>query len=188
MVVLKSLGHEAEHARNAEEAWTRLKQGGYRVIVCDWRMPGIDGLDFCRMIRAKGGDYVYFILISSTPVTRESRAAALAAGADDFLTGSTEPEELGMRLHVAERIISLTRQVTQLEAFLLVCSYCKKIRDDQDYWQEIDAYFSKRQGTKFTHGICPDCYDRVMESQLRELNFEPTPEPPPAPKNGQPGL
>ena len=174
--VLKSLGHEAEHARHPAEAWVPLKYGGYRAVVGDWRMPGVSGLDLCRMIRANGGDYIYIILLSATPITRESRAAAFAAGVDDFIAKPIEPEELGVRLHVAERILRLTGHVTQLESFLLVCSYCRKIRDDRDSWLEIDAYLNKRQGTKFTHGICPVCYDREMISQMRELNFEPPPE------------
>jgi DNA-binding response OmpR family regulator len=174
MAVLRSLGHEAEHARNSEEAWSRLTKGGYRVVVSDWRMPGIDGLGLCRMIRERGGDYVYFILVSSNRVTKENRQLALAAGVDDFLTKPVDADELGMRLHVAERIIGLSAEVKELEAFLPICGYCKKIRDDKKYWQEIETFFSQRQGTKFSHGICPDCYERVMAPQLRQLGLDPT--------------
>lgn len=172
MAVLRSLGHEVEHAANFDDAWARLNEGGYRVMVSDWHMPGVDGLGLCRKIRERGGDYVYFILVSSNRVTKESRQLALAAGVDDFLTKPIDPDELGMRLHVAERIIGLSAQVKQLEAFLPVCGYCKKIRDDQKYWQEMETYFTQRQGTKFSHGICPDCYERVMAPQLRKLGLE----------------
>ncbi len=55
MAVLRSLGHEAEHATDATDAWSRLTQGGYRLVVCDWRMPGIDGMELCSKIRALGG-------------------------------------------------------------------------------------------------------------------------------------
>lgn len=177
MAVLRSLGHEAEHVKDSTEAWARLTSGGYRVIVSDWRMPGIDGLEFCRMIRDRGGNYVYFILISAIRITRENRQQALAAGVDDFLMKPVDPDELGMRLHVAERIIGLTTQVAQLEGFLPICGYCKKIRDDQKYWQEIETYFSRQQGAKFSHGICPECYERVMVPQLTKLGIPPTPEP-----------
>ena len=172
MAVLRSLGHEAEHVKDATEAWSRLTHGGYRVIVCDWRMPGIDGMGFCRMIRERGGDYVYFILISSNRVTRENRQLALAAGVDDFLMKPVEADELGLRLHVAERIIGLTAQVQRLETFLPICGYCKKIRDDKKYWQEIETYFTQQQGARFSHGICPDCYEREMVPQLRQLGAE----------------
>ena len=172
--VITSLGHEAELVTNATEAWKQLTHGGFRVVVSDWRMPGMDGLDLCKMVRNRGGDYVYYILISSTKITRESRAAALAAGVDDFLAKPVDPDELGMRLHVAERIIGLAAQVKQLESFLPICSHCKKIRDDRKYWQEIETYFSQRQGTRFSHGICPDCYEQVVAPQLRALGIDPT--------------
>lgn len=172
MATLRSLGHDAEHVKDGVTAWERLNAEGYRVVVSDWRMPGMDGLEFCRKLRARTGDYVYFILISTTRVTKESREAALAAGVDDFLTKPIDVDELGMRLHVAERIITFAAQVKQLESFLPICSYCKKIRDDQKYWQDVEAYFSRQQGTRFSHGICPDCYKRVIEPQLRQLNID----------------
>jgi DNA-binding response OmpR family regulator len=174
MAVLRSLGHEAEHAKDSTEAWTRLTNGGYRLVVSDWRMPGIDGMGLCRMIRERGGDYVYFILISSNTVTKENRRLALAAGVDDFLSKPVDADELGMRLHVAERILGLSAQVKQLAAFLPICGYCKKIRDDKKYWQEIETYFSQRQGTQFSHGICPACYEREMVPQLRKMGVHPT--------------
>jgi sigma-B regulation protein RsbU (phosphoserine phosphatase) len=170
---LRALGHETELAGDVSAAWSLLTQGGFRVVVSDWRMPGADGLDFCRMVRRGGGNYVYFILISNTAVTKESREEALAAGVDDFLAKPINPEELGMRLHVAERILGFTQQVKHLESFLPICGYCKKIRDDQHYWQQIESYFNERQGTRFSHSICPDCYDREMAPQLRQLGIVP---------------
>src|SRR4051812_13587600 len=108
--VLKSLGHEAELVKNGTDAWHRISHGKFRVVVSDWRMPGLDGLDLCRMLRERGGDYTYFILISSVKITKENRAKALAAGVDDFLAKPVDADELGMRLHVAERILGLTTQ------------------------------------------------------------------------------
>lgn len=172
--VLKSLGRTAELVSSGEEAWTRLNGGGFRVVVSDWRMPGMDGLDLCRKVRERGGDYTYYILISSTQITSESRAQALAAGVDDFLQKPVDPDVLGMRLHVAERILGLSAQVKQLESIIPICGGCKKIRHDQKYWQEVETYFAQQQGAKFSHGICPDCYERVLAPQLRELGIDPS--------------
>lgn len=172
---LRALGHEPEGARDGMAAWEQLQQRPFRVVVSDWRMPGIDGLDLCRMIRQRGGDYVYFILISAAGVTRETREAALQAGVDDFLAKPIDPDELGMRLHVAERILGFTAQVKQLESFLPICGYCKKVRDDKKYWKEIEAYMSERDGTRFSHGVCPNCYDRVVVPQLKKLGIDSPP-------------
>ncbi len=117
---------------------------------------------------------MYFILISSNPVTKENRRLAWTAGVDDFLAKPVDADELGMRLHVAERILGLSEEVKQLTSFLPICGYCKKIRDDKKYWQDVEAYFSQHQGTQFSHGICPECYDRVMAPQLRKLGIDPT--------------
>jgi CheY-like chemotaxis protein len=169
LATLRSLGHVVELATDGASAWERLEAGGYRVVVCDWRMPGMDGLEFCRKVRARGGDYVYFILISTTKVTKESRELALPAGVDDFLAKPVDPDELGMRLHVAERIIGYAAQVKQLESFLPICGYCKKVRTDAEYWQEIETYLARRQGTQITHGICPHCYETRVRPQLEKL-------------------
>lgn len=173
MAVLRSLGHEAELVTDSATAWSRLAHQGFRVVVSDWRMPGIDGLGLCRMIRERGGDYVYFILISSNRVTKENRQLALEAGVDDFLTKPVDADELGMRLHVAERILRLSAQVKQLETFIPICGYCKKIRNDRKYWQEIETFFSQQQGTKFSHGVCPDCYERELVPQMEKLGIDP---------------
>ncbi|MBI5688658.1 MAG: response regulator transcription factor [Verrucomicrobia bacterium] len=194
LAVLKSQGHTVDAAHDGEEAWRMLESGGHRIVVSDWRVPGIDGLQLCRMIRNRGGDYVYFILISSIKVTRERQAEALAAGVDDFLRKPVDPDELGMRLHVAARIIEFTNRVQQLESFLPICGYCKKVRSDEKYWQAIEDYYARKQGTKFSHGICPDCYQKVMLPQLARLGIgeEPVHPPPvatavPSPESGVPG-
>ncbi len=168
---LRALGHEPECVKDGLSAWQEIQREPYRVVVSDWRMPGVDGLELCRMIRERGGEYVYFILISTTGVTRETREAALRAGVDDFLAKPIDPDELGMRLHVAERILRFTAQVKQLESFLPICSYCKKVRDDKKYWKEIEAYVNERDGTRFSHGVCPSCYDRMVVPQLRKLGI-----------------
>ncbi|MFL5242224.1 MAG: hypothetical protein ACJ8FY_08955, partial [Gemmataceae bacterium] len=59
-------------------------------------------------------------------------------------------------------------QVKQLQGLLPICCYCKKIRNDQNYWQQVDSYLSKELDAQFSHGICPDCYKTVVEDELRE--------------------
>jgi hypothetical protein len=51
-------------------------------------------------------------------------------------------------------------EVRQLKEFLPICSYCKRIRDDQDYWQQVEKYIGDHTGSKFSHGICPECLAR----------------------------
>ncbi len=107
MAVIRSLGHEADLVTDGASAIAKMEGGGYRVVVSDWKMTGVNGLDFCRAIRARGGDYVYFILVSAQKLDAENRQQALFAGVDDFLTKPIDTDELGMCLNKAERIIDL---------------------------------------------------------------------------------
>jgi response regulator RpfG family c-di-GMP phosphodiesterase len=136
-------------------------------------MPGIDGLEFCRRIRARGRDYTYFILLSAVESNTGNLELALEAGVDDFLHKPVKMDELKMRLHVAERILNYATQVQQLESFIPLCSYCKKVRDDKNYWSQIESYINTRTGSQFSHGVCPDCYDRVLVPQMIAVGIDP---------------
>jgi PAS domain S-box-containing protein len=57
-------------------------------------------------------------------------------------------------------------EVTVLQKILPICSYCKSVRDDENYWQTVETYISEHTNTRFSHGICPACYEKVVKSQL----------------------
>lgn len=168
---LRRLGHEVVEAGDGGGAWEMLQSNAdVRVVVSDWTMPNSDGLALCRQIRARmGAEYTYFVLLTSRDATEENQTAAADAGVDDFLTKPLDLPELWMRLRVAERILRYTTQVRQLEEMLPICSYCKKIRDDQNYWQQLEGYIKDRTGSDFSHSICPDCYQRVVVPELQQL-------------------
>jgi DNA-binding response OmpR family regulator len=171
---LAHLGHEVVAAGDGETAWELWQQARPRVVVSDWRMPKLDGLDLCRRFREQPGqDYVYFILLTGSEASTDNRRAAADAGVDDFLLKPLDASELWMRLRVAERILRYTTQVRQLEELLPICSYCKKIRDDQNYWQQIEGYINERTGSEFSHSVCPDCYQRVVLPEINQLKASP---------------
>jgi len=172
--VLKSLGHDVTLASGGENALVAIGTRAIRLVVSDWQMKGGDGLDLCRRVRATGGDYVYFILLTQREPSEENERLAMEAGVDDFLTKPVNARELRMRLHVAERILGYTKQVQQLESFLPICSYCKKVRDDRDYWQQIEGYIESRTKTQFSHGICPECYRQIMSGSVGRSRIEGT--------------
>jgi phosphoserine phosphatase RsbU/P len=174
---LKSLGHTVTLVADGESAWEELQVRPVRVVVSDWRMPRVDGLELCRRVRAQAGDYVYFILLTNLSATEENQEAALQAGVDDFLMKPVDVRELKTRLHVAARILNYATQVKELESFLPICGYCKKIRDDHNYWQQIEHYLHERTGAAFSHGVCPDCYQKQVVPMLRAAGIEPPPPP-----------
>jgi DNA-binding response OmpR family regulator len=160
---LHRLGYdEVIDVRDGTEALARLEKETIRVIVSDWTL--------CRQMRARvKSEYVYFILLTSREADIENQREAIEAGVDDFLVKPLDLQELWMRLRVAERILRYATQVQQLEAFLPICSYCKKVRDDKNYWQQIEGYINARTGSEFSHSVCPDCYTRVIVPELAAL-------------------
>jgi phosphoserine phosphatase RsbU/P len=114
-------------------------------------------------------EYVYFILLTGREADISNQREAIEAGVDDFLVKPLDLQELWMRLRVAERILRYATKVQQLEAFLPICSYCKKVRDDKNYWQQIEGYINARTGSEFSHSVCPDCYTRVILPEIEAL-------------------
>jgi phosphoserine phosphatase RsbU/P len=170
---LQKLGHDVIEAKDGREAWTLMEAEPVRVIVSDWMMPNLSGLELCRKLRARSGaEYVYFILITANSADSANRIEAADAGVDDFLSKPLNVEELWMRLRVAERILQFATQVRQLEELLPICSYCKKIRDDQNYWQQMEGYINERTGSEFSHSVCPDCMVRVVQPELDKMRAE----------------
>lgn len=170
---LQKLGHEVIGAKDGLEAWALMEAEPVRVIVSDWMMPNLSGLELCRKLRARAGaEYVYFILITANSADSANRIEAADAGVDDFLSKPLNVEELWMRLRVAERILQFATQVRQLEELLPICSYCKKIRDDQNYWQQMEGYINERTGSEFSHSVCPECVVRVVQPEIEKMKAE----------------
>jgi CheY-like chemotaxis protein len=168
--VLESDGHVVVAVTTGTDAWERFQLTPTRVIVSDWMMPGIDGLEFCRRVRArKSNEYTYFILLTANNPGRENLRTAMAAGCDDFLGKPLDREAIFMRLRVAGRILDYTTQIRVLKELIPICMYCKKVRDDSDYWQQVDTYIHSCTGSKFSHGICPECLEKHLGSLT---NFE----------------
>lgn len=119
---LERMGHQPETAENGAEALMRYQQQRFPVVVSDWMMPRMDGLDLCRSLRDEPGDsYTYFILLTARSQRRD-RLEALQAGVDDFLTKPLDPAELAARLNVADRILSWDRKLRELNESLRATS------------------------------------------------------------------
>lgn len=177
---LERQGFDVAVAHDGEAAWALL-QSVPRVdlAVVDWMMPPPDGLELCRRIRADASCAHLYLLLLTSRADAGDRIRGLDAGADDYLTKPVDPEEFRARVDVGLRVLKLKAgladrvaqleealsRVKQLRGLLPICSYCKSVRTDQDYWQEVEHYVAQHSQLQFSHGICPDCYDRV-ESRL----------------------
>lgn len=158
--VLEGLGHEVSAVADGAAAWEAVRRDYFPVLITDWMMPGISGPELCRMMREVQRDHYTYIIVLTVRGGKESYLEGMRSGADDFLTKPFDEDQLAARLAVAERILGLHRHVSRLEGLLPICSYCKRIRDDCNHWQQIESYVSARTETLFSHGICPECMKR----------------------------
>ena len=116
--LLERLGHSVTLATNGLDAWRMAREARFPVVISDWIMPGLDGLELCRKIREwEGQPYSYVILLTSKH-SQQDRLAGLRAGADDFLVKPPDVEELAVRLEIARRILSVQEELQRRNALL----------------------------------------------------------------------
>ena len=179
-MVLGSDSGEIVTCSTGQEALKNLQaKPAPEIAILDWMMPGMNGIDVCRQARQIPGLSTYLILLTSRD-RPEDLIEGLAAGADDYIVKPFNEAELRARIAVGSRIIALQRgladrvselelalqRVKQLQGLLPICSYCKKIRNDHNYWEQVEGYISKNADVKFSHGICPECFKRYAEPEM----------------------
>lgn len=145
------------------------------IALLDWMMPKMDGAQVCARVRQQTDKpYIYLILLTAKS-QKEDVAGGLDAGADDYVIKPFDADELRARLSVGQRVVELERtlakkvrdlttaleDVRKLKTLLPICMYCKSVRDDKDYWHQIEEYIHTETGTDFSHGICPNCMAKV---------------------------
>lgn len=178
---LERWGHEVAVARDGTEAWQILtRPEAPRMAILDWMMPGMDGPTICQRARAAPAIAASYLILLTARNDYGDIVSGLEAGANDYVVKPFNRAELRARVRVGLRVLELQsklaervrdleaalKQVKQLRGLLPICMYCKKIRNDGDYWQQVETYISDHSEAEFSHGICPGCYEKLMKSQL----------------------
>jgi DNA-binding response OmpR family regulator len=161
---LTGWGFEVTAARDGGAAWEVIagdRQPSLAII--DWEMPRLDGIELCRRIRSTELRAPLYVILLTGRTGGHNIVAGLEAGADDYLTKPFEPDELRARLHVGRRTLALIGNLKRVTGLLPICSYCKRIRSDVNYWEQVERYITEHSDAQFTHGICPACFDKAME-------------------------
>jgi DNA-binding response OmpR family regulator len=139
---LAGLGHDVREASNGREAWHAWEGGEFPFIISDWMMPDLDGLEFCRRIRAeRRTDYTYIVLLTSR-TGKASYLEAMSAGADDFITKPFQKDALAARVRVAERILGLHASLRRANADL-ERRVCERTAELEEALQAKDEFLSR---------------------------------------------
>lgn len=163
-----------------------LKPDAPKLAVLDWMMPGMDGVQVCRKIRELQSDQPVYLILLTSRDHREDIIHGLKSGANDYIVKPYDVEELQVRIGVGRKVVDLQASlagrinelqdalahIKTLQGILPICMYCKKIRDDQQYWQQVEGYVMTHTNAQFSHSICPDCYKKYVQPEIDEIEKE----------------
>jgi len=126
---------------------------------------GGQALAFENRYRCKDGSYRWLLWNATADPAHE----VIYSVARD-ITGRKQAEQ--EREQILRELQAALSEVRELQKVLPICMYCKNIRDDENYWQTVEAYISHHTNTKFSHGVCPSCYEKVIEPQFGDTKGE----------------
>ncbi len=174
--ILRRRGREVAAARNGKEGLAMFRRQAFEVVVTDIRMPVMDGLSMARQMKELNRDVKIVVTTAFTDLSYLMEAIDL--GVDQYVLKPVEINRLMAAIdRCAENIATRNQarryqterdkllaelqaaldKVKLLSGFLPICASCKRIRDDQGYWQQIESYIRDHSEAEFSHGICPDC-------------------------------
>jgi DNA-binding response OmpR family regulator len=182
---LQRWGHEVESFSDGAVALESIRASGTPTMaILDWMMPGLDGPEICRRVRDDQSIAQPYLVLLTSKEGSSSTVEGLKAGADDYVTKPFDALVLRARVDVGVRVLELqgklARRVKELEealanvkrlqGLLPICSYCKRVRNDGNYWQQVDMYIAEHTDARLSHGFCPDCFETRVKPQLEELD------------------
>src|SRR5262245_57109733 len=173
---LAKWGYDVIVTGNGKEAWQALQSpNAPSLLILDWLMPEMDGVEICRAARKLDALKSAYIILLTSRGSKDDIVKGLEAGADDYVTKPFDHGELRARVQVGSRVVQLQTaladrvaeleeamaSVKTLQGLLPICCYCKKIRDDGNYWHRVESYIAGHANVRFSHGICPECNEKL---------------------------
>ena len=156
------------------------------LAILDWMMPRLEGAEVCRRVRLEMPLANMYLMLLTSLESKDRIVAGLEAGADDYLIKPFDPDELRARIKVGIRVVTLQERLAErvkelqaaaanvkhLHGLLPICSYCKRIRGDDQYWTAVDSYIAQHSNAQFSHGICPPCARELDREIDRHRNSQ----------------
>jgi len=189
-MLLRRAGYKVLEASTGQECLDALQAHHPDLVLLDVMLPDMTGIQICRQIKNdKNLKDIFVILTSGIQITSEDQAEGLDIGADGYIIRPVPNKEFLARVQAGERIkraedtlrekewqqqtlISQLEEalaaIKTLKGYIPICASCKKIRDDEGYWNQLEEYISKHTDATFTHGICPACLEQAR-AEVKKL-------------------
>lgn len=169
--VLEPEGYRILAAMSGEESLNIVRRAQPDLILLDVMMQGLDGFTTCRRIKEIPSAARVPLLFVTAKTEIEAVTRGFEVGGVDYIAKPFNKEEVKARVRTHLELSALTRrlakrneeleqaltQIQTLSGMLPICAHCKKIRDDEGYWKQVEVYVGERSDATFSHGICPDC-------------------------------
>jgi DNA-binding response OmpR family regulator len=188
--LLRRAGYEVLEASTGQECLDAVRVHHPDLVLLDVMLPDMTGIQICRQIKNDESlKDIFVILASGIKVSSAQQADGLDIGADGYIVRPIPNREFLARVQAGERIkrtedalrekekqqqtlISQLEEalaeIKTLKGYIPICSSCKKIRDDEGYWNQLEEYISRHTDATFTHGLCPTCLERAR-AEMKKL-------------------
>jgi CheY-like chemotaxis protein len=181
--ILQNKGYQMAFAQDGKTALEKVSKVNFDLILLDIMMPGMDGFEVARILKQSPDTKDIPIIILTAKTQIEEILEGFDAGAVDYVTKPFNTEELlaRVRAHIElkkksdkEKELILMLKTTleegnQLTGLFPLCSSCKKIRDDEGYWQQLEQYFINHSNVQFTYSLCPTCIKKLYPKMAEKL-------------------
>nr|WP_319490391.1 response regulator [uncultured Desulfobacter sp.] len=169
---LKSQNFQTRIAESGERAMQLLDRFLPDLILLDVMMPGMNGFDTCTEIKADKKKADIPIIFMTALDNIEDKVQGFKAGGVDYITKPFDQTEMLARINthieLRQKTIALETalaEIKTLSGLLPICASCKKIRDDKGYWNLLETYIEQHTQATFSHGVCPECMDKLYGKQ-----------------------
>ncbi len=171
-VVLEGWGYAVNSVEDGIAGWEFIQNTDVpQIAILDWEMPGLDGLELCRKIKALRRKVPIYVILLTAKDAQQDILKGFAAGADDYITKPFDDNELRARVRVAAKLVSTQEElaasndelrsalnhVALIQSNFSFCTECHKVENDQGVWKTLAEYGKEQDDPRFSYMVCPDC-------------------------------
>lgn len=170
--ILKQEGYEMLGAETGNDCLEKVSNAPPDLILLDIQLPDISGIEVCLKLKNNPDHLnIYVMMMSGIKISSDDQADGLDAGADGYIARPVSNRELISRVTSMVRLIRVERKndcylnelkqamdkIKVLSGVIPICMYCKQIRDDKGYWNQLEEFISSHSDALFSYCVCDDC-------------------------------